>query len=118
LRLFTFSKTDRILKRAEFLTLSKFGRRLQDRHFIAAFSSGRTGRTRLGITVTKKVGKAVERNRIKRLSREFFRQNRHHLKGVWDINLIAKNGVTPLDSETVFNSLKKLFNGISNSFEN
>ena len=48
------------------------------------------GRTRLGITVTKKVGPAVVRNRLKRQVREFFRHN----VGLWppglDLVFIAR----------------------------
>ncbi|MBW2656515.1 MAG: ribonuclease P protein component, partial [Deltaproteobacteria bacterium] len=64
---FTFTKADRILKRPEFIALSKSGRRVQNTEFIAYFLHAQYNRSRLGVTVTKKVGQAVERNRIKRL---------------------------------------------------
>ncbi len=47
------------------------------------------GPTRLGITVTRKVGKAVLRNRIKRLVREWFRQ-RDHGMGSCDLIVVVK----------------------------
>lgn len=47
------------------------------------------GPIRLGITVTRKVGNAVRRNRIKRLVREWFRQRRESVKGL-DLVIIAK----------------------------
>jgi ribonuclease P protein component len=46
--------------------------------------------TRLGITVTRKVGNAVARNRIKRLVREVFRQHRARLPPGLDIVWVAK----------------------------
>ena len=46
--------------------------------------------TRLGITVTRKVGNAVTRNRIKRLVREVFRQHRHRLPAGLDMVWVAK----------------------------
>ena len=46
--------------------------------------------TRLGITVTRKVGKAVARNRIKRLVREVFRRQHQHLRAGLDMVWIAK----------------------------
>lgn len=46
--------------------------------------------TRLGITVTRKVGNAVVRNRIKRLVREVFRQHRAQLPPGLDIVWVAK----------------------------
>lgn len=46
--------------------------------------------TRLGITVTRKIGNAVARNRIKRLVREVFRRNRSRLPEGLDLVWVAK----------------------------
>lgn len=46
--------------------------------------------TRLGVTVTRKVGRAHQRNRIKRLAREVFRQERALLPLGYDMVLVAK----------------------------
>ncbi len=110
---YSFTKADRILKRHEFIALAKSGRRIQNEYFIAVFSPGRHGRSRLGVTVTKKVGRAVKRNRIKRLVREFFRLNRQFLSGEWDINIIAKNQIADITSEKAYRSLQNIFNRIS-----
>ena len=112
---FCFTKADRILKRSEFLKLSILGKKTQNSHFIAIFSPGRCQRTRLGVTVARKVGNAPTRNRIKRFSREYFRLNRHIITGHWDINLIAKNKAADLSSEQAFLSLKDVFNRITRS---
>jgi ribonuclease P protein component len=111
---FFLKKADRILKRHEFVALSKSGRRLQNEHFIAIFAAAQFGRSRLGITVTKKVGKAVERNRIKRFVREFFRLNRHLYSGKWDINIIAKRQIAGVSAEKVYRALQDIFHQISN----
>ena len=110
---FFFTKGDRILKRHEFIALAKSGRRIQNEYFIAVFSAGRHGRSRLGVTITKKVGGAVKRNRIKRLVREFFRLNRQLLSGEWDINIIAKNKITDITFEKACRSLQNIFSRIS-----
>ena len=114
---FCFTKADRILKRSEFLKLSIFGKKTQNRHFIAIFSPGRFQRTRLGVTVARKVGNAPTRNRIKRFSREYFRLNRHIITGYWDINIIAKKRAADLSSEQAFLSLREVFKNISRSLE-
>ena len=110
---FSFTKADRILKRSEFIYLSKTGKKLQDRYFIITFSPGQFDNSRLGVTVTKKVGSSVKRNWIKRLSREYFRLNRHHLKGQWDINIIAKKQAAEFRSDRIFASLDNHFKRIS-----
>lgn len=110
---FSFTKTDRILKRSEFVALSKLGRRVQNNDFIAYFLPAQHRQSRLGVTVTKKVGQAVERNRIKRLVREYFRLNRHCLSGKWDINIIAKRQSAGITSEKAFRSLQNIFDRIS-----
>ena len=61
----TFEKKDRLLKRSEFIRLSKEGKKIQNENFVAIFSHGKKKRTRLGITVTKRIGNATTRNRIK-----------------------------------------------------
>jgi ribonuclease P protein component len=108
-----FTKADRILKRHEFVALAKSGRRIQNENFIAVFAPSRDERSRLGVTVTKKVGKAVKRNRIKRLVREFFRLNRQFISGAWDINIIAKNQIADISSEQAYRALQNIFNRIS-----
>ena len=110
--LFGFSKADRLLKRSEFIELSKNGKRIQNRHFIVIYSPSRVQRTRLGITASRRVGKANERNKIKRRIREFFRQNRHNISGFWDINIIVRKHATCLTSDQVNGSLKDLFSEI------
>lgn len=58
---------------------------------------GRLPPTRLGVTVTRKVGGAVVRNRIKRLVREAFRKERHRFEDGYDMVWVAKReaaGVT------------------------
>jgi ribonuclease P protein component len=111
---FSFKKEDRILKRSEFLELTQSGRKLQNDCVIAFFAPGRYNRPRLGITVTRKVGSAAQRNRIKRLIREYFRLNRQHLKQNRDINIVAKPKAADLSSEKVFSALQDLFEKISN----
>ena len=78
------------MRRGDFIASSEFGERRTTRFFIVLRRDRKDGGpTRLGITVTRKVGGAVRRNRIKRLAREWFR-NRSREFGSCDLVLIAK----------------------------
>ncbi|MDM8515959.1 ribonuclease P protein component [Desulfobacterales bacterium HSG16] len=109
---YRLEKANRILKRSDFLRISKCGARVHNRDFLAVFYPNRLSCTRLGITVTKKVGNSVIRNRIKRLVREYFRLNRQNLPGYRDINVIAKSSAAKLGSDQAFVSLKDIFKKI------
>ena len=64
---------------------------------------------RLGLTIAKKQVKlAVQRNRIKRIARESFRQNREVLPNV-DIVLLARKGIVDINNEELHQCLKKLW---------
>ena len=102
-------KSDRLRKRSSFLRLSRQGRRVHTRLFLAAYAPGDPHRTRLGITVTRKVGSAASRNRIKRQVREFFRTNRNQLPLGLDINVIAKKESGVADGPALRSSLGELF---------
>ena len=78
------------MRRRDFLTSTSEGTRRPTKLFITfVFDRGDGGHSRLGVTVTRKVGGAVQRNRIKRLAREWFR-GRSHEFGSCDLVLIAK----------------------------
>src|SRR5215467_7937733 len=65
-----FSKTDRILKRDDFRRVYEKGRKLQARYFSAFVLPNSLGRSRIGITATRKFGNSVG------LVREAFRRNK------------------------------------------
>ena len=50
----------------------------------------RTNTNRVGITVGKKLGHAVVRNRVRRLLREVYRLNEDKFQAGWDIVVVAR----------------------------
>lgn len=107
---FELKKTHKILNRSEFVNLSRYGKKLQDQYFVVVFMPGKSECSRLGITVTRRVGNAVERNRLKRLIREWFRTNRRSAAKTWDVNIIAKKSASGLTCRGVSASLENIFN--------
>ena len=73
----TFPKSRHVRQRREFDRIYRQGRVLQDEffriHYCTLQNSSEPGH--LGLTVGKSLGKAVQRNRIKRILREVFRQH-------------------------------------------
>jgi ribonuclease P protein component len=85
-----FPKSDRLLKRDEFRRVYEQGRKLHARYFTAFILPGRDSRPRIGITATRKIGNAVERNRARRLLREAFRKNKWLVPAGIDIVINVK----------------------------
>ncbi len=63
---------------------------------------------RLGLTVSRKVGGAVVRNRVKRRVREWFRHSRKALPAGVDLVVIARRGAGELSTEQTQGSLAEL----------
>ena len=73
---FGLPKTALIQSSREFEYVYRHGRRLHGQGFSLIVAENELGWNRLGISVGRKTGKAVVRNRIKRIIRESFRLNR------------------------------------------
>ena len=68
--------------------------------------SNSLGHARLGTTVSiRNAGGAVQRNRIKRLIRESFRQHQDMLAG-WDLVVVVRPGVAARSNRQLFNALE------------
>jgi ribonuclease P protein component len=86
------AKAMRLRRRADFLHVQSGGIKIHGRH-VLAIARQRTEPTldgRLGLTVTKKVGNAPVRNRIRRMLREWMRL-RGWVPDGWDVVLVAKD---------------------------
>jgi len=105
---FSFPKCERLLRRTDFVNVNRSGKRCHMRHFIAIASKNELGITRLGVTASKKVGNAVQRNRAKRLIREFYRLNKARLPKGYDIVVIAKKGAGYLNFRKAEKELEKI----------
>ncbi len=99
---YSLKKCDKILKRKDFLRTGHEVKKIKTRHFIIICNRNNLDICRVGITVTKKIGNAVIRNRIKRVLREFFRLNRHSLSPFTDYIFIAGRGSHRLCYSKVF----------------
>ena len=71
-----FGPADRVLRSSQFERIYRDGVRQTSASFAVFALPNQVGRSRLGLTVTRKFGPAVLRNRYKRIVREIFRKNR------------------------------------------
>lgn len=107
-----FPKSMRLLRRSEFLAVQETGKKFHARHFLAV-AALRTSTAeyplpgRVGITASKKVGKAVERNRIKRSLREYLRRHAWVPPGM-DVVIVARRSAADLDHEEVAADLARI----------
>ena len=107
----TYPPTARLRKRAEFLRLKDSARKFASRGILVVWQANNLAHARLGVTVSKKVGCAVTRNRVKRFVRETFRNNRLLLPAV-DLNVIARSEAASMDFHALQQELLKAFRHI------
>ncbi len=70
----------------------------------------RTDYNRLGVSVSKKVGKSVTRNRIKRLIKESYRHNSEGINKGYDLVFIARNPAKGKSYKEIEKAVLNLFN--------
>lgn len=106
-----YPKSARLRKRADFVRLTSSPNKCVTKGFLVVWQLNDVKQARLGVTVSKKVGCAVIRNRIKRYVREIFR-NYGHIPLPVDINVIARKESVLMDFSTVLLELEKAFKHI------
>jgi ribonuclease P protein component len=98
----------RLRKRSEFIRLRDSVQKFASRGILVVWQDNNLAYARLGVTVSKKVGCAVTRNRVKRFVRETFRNNRLLIPAV-DLNVIARSDAAHMDFASMQLELLKAF---------
>jgi ribonuclease P protein component len=113
---YLFTKNQRLLSESDFRAVLAHKCRVENALMRLFVRPNDLNHSRLGISVSRKYGKAVPRNRTKRLAREAFRQNQLHIPSGYDYLLIflpkrSKKGAAPakaVDFATVRDSFLRL----------
>src|ERR671938_349613 len=87
---YTFDKTQRVRSRIEFAHVFEQGIRQARGPLAAVAIPNQLERSRLGLSVPRRVGTAPRRNRIKRLLRESFRLMQHDFPRGYDLIIIVR----------------------------
>ena len=91
------SDRGRLSRSAEFERVYRQGRSTANRHLVLyAFPNAASDRPRLGLSVSRKVGGAVERNKVKRMLRESFARVEPTLREGQDVVLVARPSAAEL----------------------
>jgi ribonuclease P protein component len=106
---YPFPPTARVRSKSEYTRVFSQGERIWGKHFTGYVFLDAASETRLGLVVSRKVGQAVVRNRVKRLIREFFRRNRRRFPQGMQVVVIARESSKSLDGETCAVELERLF---------
>ena len=86
-----FPRYIRIVRPSDYQAIYKSGYKIYSSHFVLFGCGNDLGYSRLGITASRKVGGAVERNRAKRLFREIFRRSFHLIPARFDMVVNPKS---------------------------
>lgn len=101
-------KTVSLKKNYEFVRIYKKGRFFAGRYLVIYTMKNPFSANRLGITVNKKVGKSVKRNRVKRLIRESYRMYEEFVPEGLDIIFVARNVQSEFGYDEIHREMKFL----------
>jgi len=107
-----FPREHRLKLKRDFDRVFKKGRRIYATHLMVVSAPGEgLGHHRLGVVVSRKVGKAVDRSRLKRRIREFYRTHGKNalFEGMpegADIVVVTRPGAAELDYSEVCKELE------------
>lgn len=106
---FSWSKSKRVRTRSHYKKIQNDGRKFSTMHFVFFYLKG--SQTQIGITITKRIGNAVFRNRMKRFLREYFRVHYHQIPNL-HIVVIARYKCMNFCKKEMLDSLGMFFKKI------
>lgn len=108
----TYPKEVRLCKTAEFKRVFDERHIASDGVLLVFALPNELGHSRLGLSVSRKVGNAPVRNRWKRIIREAFRKNQTKFSGNFDIVVVPQKGVQPpkehIAEQSLINAVTKI----------
>jgi ribonuclease P protein component len=117
-----FEKKFRLLSASDFSELKVDSLSFKKPALIIYYKRNSFNQTRIGLSVPKKIGKSHDRNRLKRLIREYFRQSSYKFLGVdilfvvsWNRSIVGESQA--IKEEALFKSIEEFFIYLSRQVE-
>ena len=109
--------TERLRHPKEFQHVFQHGKKLVASLFVLYVLPTSALHSRLGLTVSKRIGKAVARNRVRRLMRELFRQHKVLIQPPCDLVFVARRGAAEASLEEYIQQFVRLLRRCQRSGE-
>jgi ribonuclease P protein component len=100
---------NKIRKNVEFRAVYRRGKSFSNHLLVLYIYKNKKDTNRIGVSVSKKVGKSVIRNRVKRLIKECYRLNTSNLNKGYDLVFIARSAASDKGYNEIDNAIKNLF---------
>lgn len=109
-----FSQSCRLLTASDYKTVfDKSQLKVSNRYFLVLATINNLPTPRMGLVIAKKnVGKAVQRNRIKRLIRQSFRTQKSTLDNL-DLVVLARKDADKLENQAIADQLTQLWQDLA-----
>ncbi|WP_223640597.1 ribonuclease P protein component [Corallococcus sp. EGB] len=108
-----FPKALRLLHRREFLEVQERGQKIPSDCLLALVQRNSRAHSRIGLTVSSKVGNAVVRARLRRVLRELFRKHRGQWPSGLDVVLVVRSSA----KEASFAQVSRAFDGVTRKLQ-
>jgi len=106
-----FSKDKRLLNKAAFDRVFSNANKIVTSEFVILHQENIVGHARLGLALSKKkIAKACQRNRFRRVLRESFRM---HILPAVDIICLARHSLKGVDNSAVYNHLEQAWDKLA-----
>jgi ribonuclease P protein component len=110
--MFRFNKSCRLRTKADYARVFEKAKKIVTDEFVVLYRSNTMNHARLGLAISKKmIAKAHDRNRVKRILREAFRQA--SLPSI-DIIFMARSGLETKNHFTIHTTLGHIWNKVNN----
>lgn len=104
-----FPRSERLTRRQDFLDLYRSGDKYVGREFICYTAREEGIGRKFGVAVSRKVGGAVTRNRVKRYIREVYRTSRQHMSDNLQMVVVARPAAATMSFHECHDAIGRLF---------